>query len=96
MSSKRFPEKRRKGPTSVDFWNSPSYRLRDMLARDARVNEVIATGDLAAVAAWGRHYAEELAAGTAAYPNVSAQLLENLRVAYAFFASGTMPVEEAR
>jgi hypothetical protein len=96
MASTKYPRKRAKGPTSVDFWNSPSYRLRDMLARDAAVNAVIATGDLASVAAWGRHYAEELAAGTAAYPNVSAQLLENLRVAYAFFASGTMPVEEAR
>lgn len=94
MSSSKFPRKRKKGPTSVDFWRAPSHILRSMRARDAEINLIIASGDLAAIAARGRYLAAEIQEGTAAYPNLSAQLLENLRVAHTLYMNGTMPVEE--
>ena len=94
MAYKRPYKSRKPNQSAMNFCQSPRWIQQSMQKRDAEVRDIIASGDLRAIIAQGRYFAEEIAEGTCAYPNLSAQLLENLREAYTFFVTGEMPREE--
>lgn len=73
------------------YYGGETYKAEARRKQYQENLDTIASGDLEAIAARGAWLSSEILNSWTANPNIYAQMLEELREAYTFFAFGTMP-----